>query len=217
MSKGWLGKRVLILLWVLAFSITGLLAQSVYDDTEQLLLDVQKLSELKQILQEMYQAYTITHQGYESIKSLSQGTFSLHKAFLDGLLAVNPAVASYWKVADIVNKEALLVKEAQAANSYLKGSGVFNSTELGIFLTRYNNLIEGSLDAVTELVMVVTAGTLRMSDAERLAAIDRIDGNVTRSLGVTNAFYNDAALQAMQRARQQQDIGTVQGLYGIGP
>jgi len=56
-----------------------------------------------------------------------------------------------------------------------------------------------------------------MSDAERMAAIDRIDGNVTRSLGVTNAFYNDAALQAMQRARQQQDIGTVQGLYGVGP
>jgi hypothetical protein len=195
----------------------GLMAQSVADDTEQLLLDVEKLKQLKQILSEMYQAYTIMHQGYESIKSLSEGTFSLHKAFLDGLLAVNPGVASYWKVADIVNKEAALVKEAQSANSYLKSTGQFNSTELGIFLTRYNNLIQGSLNDVTELVMVVTAGTLRMSDAERLAAIDRIDGNVTRSLGVTNAFYNDAALQAMQRARQQQDIGTVLGLYGIGP
>jgi hypothetical protein len=195
----------------------GLWAQSVADDTEQLLLDVQKLAQLRQILSEMYQAYTIMHQGYESIKSLSEGTFSLHKAFLDGLLLVNPGVASYWKVADIVNKEVALVKETQSANSYLEGTGQFNSTELGTFLTRYNNLVQGSLNDVTELVMVVTAGTLRMSDAERLAAIDRIDGNVTRSLGATYAFDNDAALQAMQRARQQQDIGTVQGLYGIGP
>jgi hypothetical protein len=195
----------------------GLRAQSVADDTEQLLLDVQKLAQLKQILSEMYQAYTITHQGYESIKSLSQGTFSLHKAFLDGLLLVNPGVASYWKVADIVNKEIALVKEAQSANSYLKSTGQFNSTELGTFLTRYNNLIQGSLNDVTELIMVITAGTLRMSDAERLAAIDRIDGNITRSLGETYAFDNDAALQAMQRLRQQQDIGTVQGLYGVGP
>jgi len=201
---------------LLALPLVGLRAQSVSDDTEQLLLDVQKLSQLKQILAEMEQAYTITHAGYESIKSLSQGTFSLHQAFLDGLLAVNPSVASYWKVADIINKEAALVKEAQSGNSYLKGTGQFNSVELGSFLTRYNNLIQGSLNDVTELVMVITAGTLRMSDAERLAAIDRIDGNATRQLGMTYSFNNDAALQAMQRAKEQQDIGTVQGLYGIG-
>src|SRR5579872_3341567 len=92
------------------------MAQSVADDTQQLILDVQKLSQLKQILQEMYQAYTIIHNGYETIKSISEGTFSLHKAFLDGLLLVNPDVASYYKVTDIVNKEAALVSETLAAN-----------------------------------------------------------------------------------------------------
>ena len=208
-------RRIWFLL-LLSLPLAGLRAQSVSDDTQQLLMDVQKLAQLKQILAEMEQAYTITHAGYESIKSLSQGAFSLHQAFLDGLLAVNPSVASYWKVADIVNKETALVKAAQSGNSYLKGTGQFNSVELGSFLTRYNNLIQGSLSDVTELVMVITAGTLRMSDAERLAAIDRIDGNATRQLGVTYAFDNDAALAAMQRAKEQQDIGTLQSLYGIG-
>jgi len=202
---------------VLVLSATGLLAQSVADDTEQLLLDVQKLTELKQILQEMYQAYTILHTGYESIKSLSEGTYSLHKVFLDGLLAVNPTVASYWKVGDIVNKEIVLVKQCQSGKSYLSGTGQFNSEELGTFLNKYNNLIQSSLNNVGELTMIVTAGTLRMSDAERLAAIDRIDADVTKNLGITNAFNNDAALQAMQRAKAQQDINTVQGLYGVGP
>ena len=206
-------------MWVLlllVLPLTGLRAQSISDDTEQLLLDVQKLSQLKQILSEMYQAYTITRAGYEDIKGLSQGTFSLHQVFLSGLLAVNPSVASYWKVADIINKEAALVKAAQSVSSYLNATGQFNSSEMAMFLTRYNNLIQGSLNNVTELTMVVTAGTLRMNDAERLAAIDRIDGNVTNELGATYAWGNNAALQAMQRARAQADIGTIQGLYGIG-
>ena len=194
-----------------------MLAQSVADDTEQLILDVQKLTQLKQILQEMYQAYTIIHSGYETIKSISEGTFDLHKAFLDGLLLVNPDVANYYKVVDIVNKEVALVSETKSANQYLRSSGVFTSAELGTFLTTYNNLVQGSLNAVSELTMVITAGSLRMSDAERLEAIDRIDAGVTGQLSFLRQFDNGAALQALQRAKAQGDIGTIQGLYGIGP
>jgi hypothetical protein len=211
-------KKMWWLLLVAALSPAGLaVAQSVADDTEQLILDVQKLAQLKQILQEMYQAYTIIHNGYETIKSISEGTFNLHKAFLDGLLLVNPDVASYYKVTDIVNKEVALVSETKSANQYLRSSGVFTSTELGTFLTTYNNLVQGSLNAVAELTMVITAGSLRMSDAERLAAIDRIDNQVTGEVSYLRQFDNGAALQAMQRAKAQGNIGMLQGLYGIGP
>jgi hypothetical protein len=211
MKKGW--ALVIVLMAVSGWSV----AQSVADDTQQLLLDVEKLTELKEILSEMYQAYTVIHQGYESVKQLSQGTFSLHKLFLDGLLAVNPTVASYWKVEDIIDKEAALVKEAQSAGAYLRGTGQFTSDELGLFLTRYNNVIQGTLTNVSELIMVVTAGTLRMSDAERLAVVDRIDENVTLELGKNYAIDNDAAMLALQRAKEAQDISTLQSLYGIGP
>jgi hypothetical protein len=210
-------KRVCLIFGMLLFlSVGSVHAQSIADDIEQLTLDITKLSELKQILSDMYKAYTILHGGYETVKSLSEGTFNLHKAFLDGLLAVNPAVANYFKVVDIVNKETAMVKEYQAANGYLRSSGQFTSEEMGYFLTMYNSLITRSLNNVSELIMVVTAGTLRMSDAERLAAIDRIDTDITGQLGYMHSFDNDAAMQAMQRARAQGDIGTVQGLYGIG-
>ena len=200
-----------------ALPASGLMAQSVGDDIKQLLMDVQKLSQLKQILSEMYQAYTIVNKGYEDIKSLSKGTFSLHKAFLDGLLAVSPAVASYGKVADIVNKEARLVQEYQSANSYLKASGRFTSQELDYFSTKYANLFNGSLKNVNELIMVVTADQLRMSDAERLSAIDRIDRDITGQLSYLQSFDNGAAMQASQRAKDARDVGTVRSLYGIRP
>jgi len=191
-------------------------AQSIADDLEQLAMDIEKLSQLKQILSDMYKAYTILHNGYENVKSLSEGTFNLHKAFLDALLAVNPSVANYYKIQDIIDKETAIVKEYQAANKYLQSSGQFNATELGTFLTMYNNLITGSLNNVSELTMVVTAGTLRMSDAERLSAIDRIDRNITGQLSFLHSFDNDAAMQAMQREKAQGDISALQALYGIG-
>jgi hypothetical protein len=106
--KGW---KVWVIALMLVLPASGVMAQSVSDDIQQLLLDVEKLSQLKQILTEMYQEYTMLYNGYEKIKGLSQGTFSLHKVYLDGLLLVSPSVSSYWKVADIVLKEANLVRD----------------------------------------------------------------------------------------------------------
>jgi len=192
-------------------------AQSVADDIEQLLLDVEKLAQLKQILSQMYQEYTLLHQGYEKIKGLSQGTFSLHKAFLDGLLLVSPAVSSYGKVGDIVSKEATLIREYQAASAFFRNSGLFTSQDLDGFSGTYGLMLHRGQKDIDELTLVITDGELRMSDAERLSAIDRIDGDMTRQLNGLRAFNNSIAVQAAQRAKERSDIGTVRGLYGIGP
>jgi hypothetical protein len=209
--RGWVMAVMLLL------PVSGVMAQSVSDDIQQLLLDVEKLSQLKQILTEMYQEYTMLYNGYEKIKGLSQGTFSLHKVYLDGLLLVSPSVSSYWKVADIVLKEANLVRDYQAASAYFRGSGLFSSQELDGIAVFYSTVVERAEKDIAELTMVITGGTLRMSDGERLSAIDRIDGDVTGQLSVLHSYNNSAALQAAQRVQVAGDIGAIRGLYGIGP
>jgi hypothetical protein len=206
-----------MMLMLLVLPASELLAQSVADDIQQLLLDVEKLSQLKQILSEMYQEYTMLQKGYEEIKGLSQGTFSLHKAFLDGLLLVNSGVSSYSKVGDIIGKEANLIRDYQAASGFFRGSGVFTSQELDGFSTNYGNFMQRGQKDVDELTLVITDGELRMSDAERLSAIDRIDADMTRQLSLVHSFDNMVALQAAQRAQVGSDIGTIRGFYGIGP
>jgi hypothetical protein len=64
--------------------------------------------------------------------------------------------------------------------------------------------------------MVVTAGQMRMSDAERLAAIDRIDRDMTDKLTFLRVFNNSGAIQAGQRGIDQNNISAMNGLYGIG-
>jgi hypothetical protein len=205
--------RYWLLCLLLALPMSGLWAQSVADDIEQLVFDVEKLSQLKQILSQLYQEYTMLQKGYEDIKGLSQGTFSLHKAFLDGLLLVSPAVSSYPKLADVINKEANLIRDYQAASSYFRRSGIFTTQELDGFSTNYGNFLQRGQKDIDELTLVTTDGQLRMSDAERLSAIDRVDADMTRQLSLLHSFNNMAALQAAQRAQTNSDIGTVRGLY----
>ena len=214
-GRKWRGLWAALLLLFLPSS--GLWAQSVADDIQQLLFDVQKLSALKQILTQMVQEYTMLQKGYEDIKSLSQGTFSLHKAFLDGLLLVSPVVSSYSKVGGIIAKETYLISSYQSANGYYQNSGLFTPQELAGFSSNYSTFLTRGQRDVEELNLVTTDGTLRMSDAERLSAIDRIDADMTRQLSLMHSFNNTVGIQAAQRAQTLSEVGTVRGLYGIGP
>lgn len=191
--------------------------QTLAQDIQQLTLDYQKLAQLKQMLQNMYTAYAQIEQGYEQVKSIAAGNFNLHKAFLDALLAVSPVVREDLKVQRVIDNETELVKEYQAAKTWMGGSGRFTASELEYFNALYGGLLNGSLRNLDELAMILTAGELRMSDAGRLAAIDRIDHDMTDKLDFLRSLHNTGAIQAGQRALESNDIGAMKGLLGIQP
>ncbi len=70
-------------------------AQSQSQEVQELLLDVTKLEQFKQILKDMKSGYTLVMQGYTTVRDISKGDFNLHKVFLDGLMAVSPTVRKY--------------------------------------------------------------------------------------------------------------------------
>jgi len=78
-------------------------AKAQADELAQLALNIQKLSQLKKILQNMYNGYQIISKGYNTVKDLSQGNFNLHEVFLNGLYAVNPAIKNYKRIPGIIN------------------------------------------------------------------------------------------------------------------
>lgn len=190
-------------------------AQSLADDIQQLTLDYQKLKTEKALLSDMYTAYNLISKGFDQVRRIAQGNFTLHQSFLNALLAVSPAVRNYYKVANIISNEAELVREYQSAQHYFQKTGGFTLTELTYFNDLYANLLTRSLQDLDELVMIMTADQLRMSDAERLTAIDRIDESMTTQLSTLKAFNNANAIQAGQRSLTTTDIQSLQNLYGI--
>ena len=192
-------------------------AQTIPQLLEQIVLDTEKLASLKSILQDMYKAYTIIHTGYNDIKEISEGTFNLHKAFLDALMTVSPAVQNYGRVVDIINAEYSIVSEYKAAYSKFSADGHFTIQELDYMNSVYTNLFNQSLTCLGELTMVITANQLRMSYAERLRAIARVYTDITGQLGLLRTFNNNTSVQAIQRAREANDVSTLKSIYGITP
>ena len=147
-------------------------------EVQQLLLNVEKLAQFKQILSDMKRGYEILSQGYNVIKNISEGSFSLHESFLNALYQVSPTVRKYKKIGGIVELQLKVVGQYKRGFNQFTTSGQFTVEEINYLSGVYGRVISESLNNLDDLSMVITAGKTRMSDAERLSAIDRIYGEM---------------------------------------
>ena len=209
-------KKLIILI---SLSFLGILpvfrASAQADEIAQLILNIEKLAQFKQILSDMKKGYEILSGGYNTIKNISEGNFSLHKAFLDGLMEVSPTVRNYRRVADITNYQIILVKEYRKAYERFQQDNNFNADELAYLGRVYDNLFKESLRSLDELLTVITAGKARMSDDERLQAIDRIYADMQDKLTFLRHFNNNTTTLAVQRAKERNDAQTIRKIYGL--
>lgn len=198
---------------ILAISLlVGLssLAKAQSTEVQQLLLNVEKLSQMKNILSDMKKGFTVLSTGYNSVKNIAQGNFSLHEVFLDGLMLVSPEVKKYHKVADIITYQGNILSEYKSAYKRFNGSGSFSLSELDYLAKVYKKLFDESLQNLDRLLMVVTSSKLRMSDDERLEAIDRIYEDTIDKLTFLRSFNRETGMLNIQRKREKAD------LHGLG-
>lgn len=184
-------------------------------EAQQLLLNWAKLKQLEEILDNMYKGYKILDKGYHTIKSIAEGNYSIHHLFLDGLMAVNPAVKNYKRIPFIIDYQKLLIKEYKRAFTRFRRDPNFSEDEIQYLSLVYSSLFDASIKNLDELMMIITATKLRMSDDERLQSIDRIFFDMEDKLTFLRSFNNNTQLLAIQRAKSKNDVSTMKLLYGI--
>ncbi|WP_343748158.1 TerB family tellurite resistance protein [Fluviicola sp.] len=170
---------------------------------------------MKNILTQFKDAYDILNNGYNEIRDISKGDYSQHKSYLDGLLNVSPTVRNYSRVATIIKYQYQLVAENRKAYARFSSSKMFGPQELDYMSRVYNQLLNQSLNNLEELTTILTNGKTRMSDDERLQAIDRIYADMEEKLNFLKAFNNSTGALALQRQRERNDVKSVEKLYGI--
>lgn len=205
-------KKVLIGIFLITASFKS---QAQSFEIQQLLLDVQKLAQLKSIYSDLVKGYDILSEGYNAVKDISQGNFDLHKLFLDNLLTASPAVQKYQKVANIIECQLQIISEYGTAYNRFKSDDNFSPDEIIYIGKVYNNLINESIKGLSDLTNVITDGTLRASDDERLAQIDKLDAEMQERLSFLRYFNNNTTVLALQRAREKNDVTTLQNIYGV--
>lgn len=182
-------------------------------EAQQLLLNYEKLKQLKNMLSDMKKGYQIVSKGYNSVKSIAEGNFSIHDVFLKGLVAVNPAIKNYWRVAEIIKQQKTLVSEYKTAFNRFSNSNIFNVRELKYFKNVYENLLKRSLGDLDELTTVITASKLSMSDEERLKIIDRLYEDSMDKLQFIRNFNQKNVVLMIQRKREMQNLKSIRNLY----
>ena len=181
-------------------------------DLTQLILDIEKLTQLKGILTDMKTGYTIIDGGYNEVKSIADGNFNLHSTFLNALLLISPAVANYGRIADIILEQGYIVTEYNRYSAQFK-QGHFNVDELAYMANVYTTLLQQSLQNLSQLADILMAGKLRMSDDERLRAIDHIYADTDDKLMFLRHFDQQAAVLDLQRQKELNTLTTLQKLY----
>lgn len=185
------------------------------DAVSQLLLNYEKLKQLEEILDNMYKGYKVLSQGYDRIKGIAEGNYKLHQVFLDGLLVVNPAVRDYKRIPMIISYQGQLMKEYRRAYRRFTDNHDLTASELRYLESVYTYIVNQSVKNLEELTMVVTAFKLRMSDDERLKAIDRIFLDMENKLSFLRYFNNSTQMLVMQRAKEHSDVKTMKRLNAI--
>ena len=185
------------------------------DELAQLALNIEKLAQFKQILSDLKKGYEILDGGYNTIRNISKGNFELHKVFLDGLLEVNPIIKNYKRVGDIVSYQLQIVKEYKAAFKRVKEGGWFNPGEIDYIGKVYGNLFDLSLKNLDDLFTVITSSKLRMSDDERLAAIDKIYLDMQDKLFFLRAFNNNNSILSFERSREANEVKGLKQYYQL--
>ena len=165
----------------------------------------------------MKNGYAALDQDYSAIRNVAEGNFNLHKAFLDGLLLASPNVRHYQRAADIVSLQASLLSKYQSAWPYFQQTYSSRPAELAVIGRVYGGLLYDGLQDLNDLSSVLTDGTLRASDAERMQQIDIIYERVANRVAFIDRFNNSTALLAAQRQGVHDEDRTIQNLHGINP
>lgn len=209
-------KKILIVTFLLlGWSGITSKASTQAQEIAQLVLNIQKLNQLKSILEDLKKGYEIVFKGYTTIKNLAEGNFKLHDLFLAELLKVSPTVRHYYKVAEITDMQLRLVKEYKAAFQRFRSGNRFTQGELDYIARVYAKLLGQSLRNLDELLMTVTDKKLRASDDERLKAIDQVHAQMQEKLAFLRDFNRNVSVLASQRAKAAHEAEVLLQIQGI--
>jgi hypothetical protein len=204
---------LLLIVAMTGANLSAARAQSITDVIEELLLDYQKLAGMKSTLNQMYNGYGVLTRGYNAVRGVSMDNFNLHKVFLDAQLLVSNGVLNYPRSTDIMRNQGMVLDEYHSASRAFSQNSLLTSAERNFLNNVYDRLTRGSMDNLDELARVTTDSQLRMTDAERLAAIDRLYQQSLDQLSYLRKFNEQIAKTVRQRQKAADNRRAVSSLY----
>lgn len=168
---------------------------------------INQIAALQVYIGYLKKGYRIYNKGLTTIGRLKDGTFSLHKDFFLSLKNINPEIARYARVADIVQLQVGTVQAVNRTLGTVRDNGRLRPEEIAYLVRVYGRLLEDCTLLVDELIALTTSGKLEMEDDERLQRIDGLYMEMQDKYRFAERFGREALLLYEARGRQLRDIG----------
>jgi hypothetical protein len=147
--------------------------------------------------------YGIAASGLTFISDMKKGEFDLHNAFFTALKTVNPAIARYSRIADIISYETSITSNFKKIMQ-LKN---MSAGELNYLNAVCKNMTGECSKSIDELIDLITDDTYTLKDNERIRRIDMIYDDIKDKYAFTKSFADEAQVLSINR---QTELNTIE-------
>ncbi|MGN6419342.1 MAG: hypothetical protein ACTHMC_17720 [Pseudobacter sp.] len=199
-----------ILLALCMMSSLASLAQS-----RQIKMYLEQIAANKVYIEYLQKGYSTVKNGLGVLSSIKAGHYSLDQLFFHGLVAINPNVRKYPRVADIIVLTAAIRQKGKEVMRLKRGSELF----IAGHVSYAQGVIDGMNDACTALLRDLDAllapGNLQLSDDERIKRIDLVFADVTDRYQFIQSWSGEIAKLLNLMKREKQDVRVMEKITGI--
>lgn len=173
---------------------------------------LKQIAELQSYIELARKGYGIVSDGLNFIGDLKNGTFGLDKDYFSSLNNISPAVK---KDNNIANTIALQTSINGLYNKAKQDeqSAYLSSSEQSYIQKVWSNLLDKCSDDITQLDNLTTAGNYKMTEDERLQAIDKVYNDMQDKSAFAGSFYNETKVLINQRTKEHIEVKTLSSMY----
>lgn len=172
---------------------------------------VEQIAALRVYTDLAQKSYRFARSGLATISDLSRGELDLHNLFISGLKQVNPSIRGSTKVAEIIQMQLSIGK----GFSHIGGSNGLTFSDQA-YIDQVRALVwEECLDDLEELLLVITAGKLEMTDDQRLERLDRVYVSMREKSAFVQHFQQTVLSHINLKQDENRTIKNLWELYGL--
>jgi len=168
---------------------------------------LQQIAALNAFESELKQGYGVIKHGLSGIAAINIAELNAHNAYYTSLKQPGSAVKNNTQVQDILQWQTDIV------NSFSHPFNGLTSDEQSYVATVKNNLLTGCNQDLTDLQNLLAAGTLQMTDDQRLKRLAKIHADMLDKYRFSQSFCGSVRLLILQRQQGSNDIQTLNALY----
>ena len=169
---------------------------------------VKQLAYLKLYAGYLKKGYDVVSDGLGTIKGITSGEFGLHEAFFGSLALVNPLIKNDYRVLEIASMQGKI----SGAFAKMLRLDLGNENLTYIRSVRDGVIAECNKD-LDELLLVVSASSLEISDEDRLTRLAKVHNSMLEKLEFVSGFYVEVQTIAQSRVDGGKTIQKLRRLY----